>query len=42
LALGERQRGSIAATFLILAPIVGVLGVVCWVVRVPVAGEASR
>ena len=41
LALGERHRGSISATFLVLAPVVAVLAVVCWVVRVPVAEERA-
>ncbi len=39
LALGERHRGSISATFLVLAPVVTALAIVCWVVRVPVADE---
>jgi hypothetical protein len=37
LALGERSRGSISATFLWMAPAVAVLAVACWLVRVPVA-----
>ena len=36
LALGERSRGSISATFLLLAPVVAALAVACWVVKVPV------
>jgi MFS family permease len=41
LALGERHRGSIAATFLLLAPVVGLLAAACWVVRVPVAADGA-
>jgi MFS family permease len=37
LALGERSRGSISATFLWAAPVVAALAVACWVVPVPVA-----
>lgn len=37
LALGERERGSISATFLLMAPVVAGLAVICWLVRVPVA-----
>jgi sugar phosphate permease len=39
LALGERSRGSISATFLVMAPVVGALATVCWVVPVPRAAE---
>jgi MFS family permease len=41
LALGERRSGSIAATFLLMAPVVAALGVYCWVVRVPLAEESA-
>ena len=41
LAEGERHRGSIAATFLILAPIVALLAVICWFVPVPIASNPS-
>jgi MFS family permease len=40
LALGERSRGSISATFLLMAPVVTALAIVCWVVPVPRAEEA--
>ena len=40
LAIGERSRGSISATFLLMAPVVVVLAVVCWLVPVPKAEEA--
>lgn len=36
LAIGERQRGSIGATFLLMAPLFAILAVICWCVRVPV------
>jgi MFS family permease len=39
LALGDRQRGSIASTFLILAPIVAALAILCWIVPVPQARD---
>jgi MFS family permease len=41
LALGERHRGSIAATFLIMVPVVAVLGVACWVVRIPIDAQGK-
>lgn len=41
LALGERGRGSIAATFLLMAPVVAALAVACWFVRVPVAEDGA-
>jgi sugar phosphate permease len=37
LALGERSRGSISATFLWMAPVVALLAIACWLVPVPVA-----
>jgi hypothetical protein len=40
LALGEKYRGSIAATFLIISPIVAALAVACWFVPVPDAARA--
>jgi MFS family permease len=40
LALGEKHRGSIAATFLILAPLVAAMAVACWFVPVPDAARA--
>lgn len=40
LALGERNRGSISGTFLLLAPVVAILAVVCWLVPVPRAAES--
>jgi MFS family permease len=42
LAQGERQRGSIAATFQILAPIVALLAIFCWFVKVPIAAETAE
>jgi len=42
LAEGERHQGSIAATFVILAPIVGALAIFCWFVRVPIADASPK
>jgi predicted MFS family arabinose efflux permease len=35
LALGERSRGSLSATFLLMAPVVAALALACWMVKVP-------
>jgi MFS family permease len=40
LALGERSRGSMAAAFLLLAPVAAALAILCWIVPVPVAQES--
>jgi MFS family permease len=40
LALGERSRGSISATFLIMAPVVALLALVCWLVPAPRAADS--
>ena len=41
LALGERSRGTISGTFLLLAPVVAALALACWFVRVPVADDVA-